>query len=101
MIPLIRKVAHGLKNRGCRALSLVTPCDSYHRGRVVVIGLRLNGVTSPKFVQPGCTATTKRIQVGEMLLHEGIEAYKKEGPKFMQRLVAHSCFSGRYLPLRR
>lgn len=27
-------------------------------------------------------------QVCEMLLHEGIEAYKKEGAKFMQRLVA-------------
>jgi len=27
-------------------------------------------------------------QVCEMLLHEGVEAYKKEGPKFMQRLVA-------------
>jgi hypothetical protein len=23
-----------------------------------------------------------------MLVHEGVEAYKKEGPKFMQRLVA-------------
>ena len=23
-----------------------------------------------------------------MLLNEGVEAYKKEGPKFMQRLVA-------------
>jgi hypothetical protein len=27
-------------------------------------------------------------QVCEMLLNEGVEAYKKEGPKFMQRLVA-------------
>ena len=27
-------------------------------------------------------------QVCEMLLHEGVEAYKKEGPKFMHRLVA-------------
>ena len=27
-------------------------------------------------------------QVCEMLLYEGVEAYKKEGPKFMQRLVA-------------
>ena len=27
-------------------------------------------------------------QVCEMLLHEGVETYKKEGPKFMQRLVA-------------
>jgi len=27
-------------------------------------------------------------QICEMLLHEGIEAYKKEGPKFMHRLVA-------------
>ena len=39
-------------------------------------------------MQPGCTAMTNRIQVGEMLLHDGVEAYKKEGPKFMQRLVA-------------
>ena len=46
------------------------------------------GITSPKFVQPGCTATTNPFQIGEMLLHEGVEAYKKEGPKFMQRLVA-------------
>lgn len=27
-------------------------------------------------------------QICEMLLHEGVEAYKKEGAKFMQRLVA-------------
>jgi hypothetical protein len=27
-------------------------------------------------------------QICEMLLHEGLEAYKKEGPRFMQRLVA-------------
>jgi len=27
-------------------------------------------------------------QVCEMLLHEGVEAYKKEGSKYIQRLVA-------------
>lgn len=27
-------------------------------------------------------------QICELLLYEGIEAYKKEGAKFMQRLVA-------------
>lgn len=27
-------------------------------------------------------------QVCEMLLYEGVEAYKREGPKFIQRLVA-------------
>lgn len=27
-------------------------------------------------------------QICELLLTEGVEAYKKEGPKFMQRLVA-------------
>jgi len=27
-------------------------------------------------------------QVCEMLLYEGVEAYKKEGPKFIQHLVA-------------
>ena len=26
-------------------------------------------------------------QVCEMLLYEGVEAYKKDGPKFLQRLV--------------
>jgi hypothetical protein len=43
----------------------------------------------PKFVQPGCTATTNRIQVGEMLLYEGVEAYKKEPDPSAIR-VAHS-----------
>jgi hypothetical protein len=28
-------------------------------------------------------------QVCEMLLNEGVEAYKKEGAKFIQRLVAN------------
>ena len=37
-------------------------------------------------MHPGCTVTIHRIQVAEMLLREGVEAYKKEGPKFMQRL---------------
>lgn len=27
-------------------------------------------------------------QICEMLLHEGVEAYKKEGNRFIQRLVA-------------
>jgi hypothetical protein len=40
-------------------------------------------------VQPGCTATTNRIQVGEMLLYEGVEAYKKEPDPSAIR-VAHS-----------
>jgi hypothetical protein len=55
---------------------------------IVGIGLEWNSVPSPEFVQPGCTATTNRTQVGEMLLGEGGEAYKKEGLKFTQRLVA-------------
>jgi hypothetical protein len=45
----------------------------------VGIGLERNRVPSPRFVHPGCTATTSRIQVGEMLLHDGAEAYKQEG----------------------
>jgi hypothetical protein len=28
------------------------------------------------------------VRVCELLLSEGLQAYKKEGPKFMQRLVA-------------
>jgi hypothetical protein len=64
---------------------------------VVGIGLERNGVPSPKFVQRGCTAMANRIQVGEMLLQEGVEAYKKEGPKFMQRLVAKQKAQGQRL----
>jgi hypothetical protein len=49
-----------------------------HAAVVVGIGLEWNSVLSHKFVQPGCTTTTNQIQVGEMLLYEGVEAYKKE-----------------------
>jgi predicted transcriptional regulator len=34
-------------------------------------------------------------QVCEMLLYDGVEAYKKEGPKFMQRLVAKQKARGK------
>src|SRR5208282_3382712 len=36
----------------------------------VGVGLEWNRVLSPKFVQRGCTVTTNRIRVGEMLLRE-------------------------------
>ena len=40
------------------------------------------------FVQPCCTITVLPVP-GRKPLHDGVEAYKKEGwPKFMQRLVA-------------
>jgi len=35
-----------------------------------------------------CRGTQRHHAVCEVLLHEGVETYKKEGPKFMQRLVA-------------
>ncbi len=44
--------------------------------------------TEPQVCATRLPATTNRIQVGEMLLHEAVEAYKKEGSKFMQRLLA-------------
>lgn len=34
-------------------------------------------------------------QVCELLLSEGVEAYKKEGPKFIQRLVAKQKARGK------
>jgi len=38
---------------------------------------------------PKCPADEEQItQVCEMLLNDGVEAYKKEGNKFIQRLVA-------------
>jgi hypothetical protein len=70
---------------GCHAQFVFNSCPRAaptHAGVVAGIGLEWNSVPSPKFVQPGCTAMTNRIQVGEMLLHDGVEAYTKEGPKF-------------------
>jgi hypothetical protein len=34
-------------------------------------------------------------QICEMLLYEGVEAYKKEGTKFVQRLVAKQKLRGK------
>jgi hypothetical protein len=38
----------------------------------------------------GFTAESRSPSTGfpKMLLYEGLEAYKKDGPKFMQRLIA-------------
>jgi hypothetical protein len=34
------------------------------------------------------TEARSMSQICELLLNEGVEAYRKDGPKFMQRLVA-------------
>src|ERR1017187_1786509 len=48
-----------------------------------------NGVLSPKFVQSGCRATANHNPSRrDAAARRGGKAYKKEGPKFMQRLVA-------------
>jgi len=40
-------------------------------------------------IQEIATSEARSIsQICELFLAEGIDAYKKEGPKFMQRLVA-------------
>jgi len=49
-------------------------------------------------VHPGCTVTTNRIRVGEMLLHEGAEACKKEGPKWAVFLSKHKFLSRFFSP---
>jgi hypothetical protein len=59
------------------------------------------GVTKTRFiafrVDPELKGDIQRIaddeqrsisQICELLLHEGVSAYKKDGPKFIQRLVA-------------
>jgi hypothetical protein len=62
-------------------------CRRLFWGRVPFHEFVQPGCTA-KLAHPGCTAMTNRIQVCETLLLEGVEAYKKEGPKLMQRLVA-------------
>ena len=60
---------------GCHSRFVFNLCPSVaptHAAVIVGIGLEWNRGPSPKFVQPGCTATTNRIQVDEMPLHEGV-----------------------------
>jgi hypothetical protein len=60
---------------GCHARFVFSLCPSEgltHAAVIVGIGLEWNMITTFKFVQPGCTATTNRIQVGETPLHEGV-----------------------------
>ncbi len=89
-----RNTSQVMMNRcanGCHARFVYELCPSVvpiNAAVIVGIGREWDRTPSPKFVQPGCTATTNRIQVNEMLLHEGGEAYKKVGPKFMRCLVA-------------
>jgi hypothetical protein len=58
--------------------------DSHQRGHLVGIGLGSNRITQLQVCAPGLhQRTTSRLQVGEMLRCEVVEAYKKGGPKFM------------------
>jgi hypothetical protein len=57
-------------------------------GKTGFLGLRVNPELR-RDVQRIADEEQRTIsQVCEMLIHEGVKAYKKEGPKFMQRLVA-------------
>lgn len=49
---------------------------------IVSSGYRRRGDT---FSEPLTRKQRTITQICEMLLNEGVEAYKKEGPKFMQR----------------
>jgi len=51
--------------------------------------------TEPQVCATRLHSDDNRLQVGEMLLHEGVEAYKEEGTKFMQRLVAKPSLGSR------
>jgi hypothetical protein len=90
-----------LCSNGCHArfvFDLYPERGSTHAAVFVGIGLEWNRVRSPKFVHPGCTVTTNRIRVGEMLLHEGAEACKKEGPKWAVFLSKHKFLSRFFSP---
>jgi hypothetical protein len=65
-------------SNGCHArfgFNLCPTVASPNAAVIAGIGFEWNRVPSPKFVHPGCTVTTSRIQVGEMLLHEERRVY--------------------------
>ena len=52
------------------------------------LALRVNSDLKREIQQIADDEQRNISQICEMFLHEGVEAYKKDGSKFMQRLVA-------------
>jgi hypothetical protein len=85
----------GGEHRGLDQLALPFPSPKIDGGRIDLESYR--GRLTEFRVDQSLRQDIERIaedeqrtitQVCEMLLHEGVEAYKKEGSKFMQRLIA-------------
>jgi hypothetical protein len=52
------------------------------------LALRVSAALKDEIQEIAASEARSTSQICELLLAEGVETYKKEGPKFMQRLVA-------------
>ena len=56
--------------------------------RKVFLGVRINPVLKAGLEQIAAAEERTVSQICELLLRQGAEAYKKEGPKYLQRFLS-------------
>jgi len=57
--------------------------------RKIFLGIRINPELKKLLEEMGEAEERSVSQICELLLRTGVDAYKKDGPKYLQRLVSH------------
>jgi len=57
--------------------------------RKIFLGIRINPELKKLLEEVGEGEERSVSQICELLLRTGVDAYKKEGPKYLQRLLSH------------
>jgi hypothetical protein len=56
--------------------------------RKIFLGIRIDGELKKTLEDVGQAEERSVSQICELLLRKGVDAYKNEGPKYLQRLVS-------------
>jgi hypothetical protein len=56
--------------------------------RKIFLGIRIDPELKKALEEVGSTEERSVSQICELLLRKGIDAYKSEGPKYLQRIVS-------------
>ena len=74
-------------NSGCRVLSVAAIVSSVTTNKNF-LAFRVSPDLKKEIADIAENEARSVSQICELLLSEGVEAYKRDGPKFIQRLVA-------------
>ncbi len=61
----------------------------WHMARKVFLGIRIDPELKTMLEEIGEGETRSVSQICEFLLKKGVDAYKKEGPKYFKRSASH------------